>query len=364
MTYGGLYREAYLEVLPKQHIDTVFVHTALGNDTSATLNLEIALNAFFKPMTVHVELASVQDDKTVALGPIAINSQETTHIFQVASVQLWSLDTPNLYYLRLKEESGELLKEIRFGFRRIEVVRDGIFLNGERIKIRGLNRHQSYPYAGYAMPKSAQVLDEDILKWELGVNSVRTSHYPQSHHFVDRCDELGLLVFMEIPGWQHIGDSEWQSIAVNQVSEMVVQYRNHPSIFLWGVRINESQDNTEFYTATNKKVHELDPTRVTGGVRYTRKSELLEDVYTFNDFYHSGDNAGIQPKKKVTSNRNAPYLVTEFNGHMYPTKSFDDEGHRLEHALRHARVLDALYESNEVLGGLCICVSAKRKACP
>ena len=72
-------------------------------------------------------------------------------------------------------------------------LQDGFYLNGKKVKLRGLNRHQSYPYVGYAMPESMQKRDADILKNELGVNAVRTSHYPQSRHFVERCDELGLF---------------------------------------------------------------------------------------------------------------------------------------------------------------------------
>ena len=88
-----------------------------------------------------------------------------------------------------------------------------------------------------------QKMDADILKYELGVNAVRTSHYPQSHYFLDRCDEIGLLVFTEIPGWQHIGDAQWKNQAVENVRDMIKQYRNHTSIIIWGVRINESQDD-------------------------------------------------------------------------------------------------------------------------
>lgn len=78
------------------------------------------------------------------------------------------------------------------------------------MKLIGLNRHQSWPYAGYAMPRRIQRKDAQILKEELGCNMVRTSHYPQSRHFLDACDELGLLVMEEIPGWQHIGDEAWK----------------------------------------------------------------------------------------------------------------------------------------------------------
>ena len=132
---------------------------------------------------------------------------------------------------------------MRFGFREIHYKNDGLYLNGKKIKLRGLNRHQSFPYVGYAMPKSAQYKDAEILKYSLGVNTVRLSHYPQSNHFMDRCDELGILVFDEIPGWQHIGDSkEWRELAKENVREMIMKDWNHPSVFIWGVRINESKD--------------------------------------------------------------------------------------------------------------------------
>ena len=115
------------------------------------------------------------------------------------------------------------------------------------------------------MPARGQRLDADILKRKLGCNAVRTSHYPQSQDFIDRCDELGLLVFTEIPGWQHIGDEAWKNQAMENVREMVTQYRNHPSIFMWGVRINESADDDEFYERTNAIARSLDPSRPTGG---------------------------------------------------------------------------------------------------
>ena len=152
------------------------------------------------------------------------------------------------------------------GFRTIEFRADGFYLNGQRIKLRGLNRHQSYPYVGYAMPDSMQREDVRILKDELACNIVRTSHYPQAHSFFDECDKRGLLVFTEIPGWQHIGDEKWKQQAVINTRDMIVEYRNHPSIIMWGVRINESQDDDEFYAKTNEVAHSLDNYLQTGGV--------------------------------------------------------------------------------------------------
>jgi beta-galactosidase len=207
------------------------------------------------------------------------------------------------------------------------------------------------------MPKSMQEMDADVLKHELGLNAVRTSHYPQSHYFINRCDEIGLLVLTEIPGWQYIGDEAWQEQAVRNTEEMVLQYRNHPSIIMWGVRINESGDNETLYTRTNALAHLLDPTRDTGGIRCFKKSKLLEDVYTYNDFIHDGKKPGCEPKHLVTSNIEKPYLVTEYGGHMFPTKSFDSEEHRVEHAIRHARVLDAIASHHDISGSFGWCMA-------
>ena len=131
---------------------------------------------------------------------------------------MWDLDNPYLYNLKIIYENAEY-KE-RFGLRSSEFKADGYYLNGKLIKLLGLNRHQSYPYYGYAMPKGAQVEDVELLL-DIGLNIVRTSHYPQSKHFLNACDELGLLVFTELPGWQHIGDLEWQKKSIENVEKMI-----------------------------------------------------------------------------------------------------------------------------------------------
>jgi len=277
----------------------------------------------------------------------------------IDGLELWSPEKPALYDLEIVlERDGVPIDRLseRIGWRCAEWKPEGFFLNGRATQLRGLNRHQSWPYVGYAMPERAQRRDAEILKRELGVNLVRTSHYPQSRHFLDACDELGLLVFEELPGWQHIGDREWQNNALADLRAMIERDRNRPSVVLWGVRINESPDDHDFYVATNALAHELDPTRARGGVRCIEKSELLEDVYTYNDFVHSGGAAALKKPRKVTRlGRDVPYLVTEHNGHMYPTKRFDNEERLAEHALRHARVLDAAYGTSGIAGAIGWC---------
>ena len=355
MTYGGIYRDVYMEMKEETYFDDIFLHSNLEK-----LKAEITLNQAPNGHICRISMGKKGSGDLKLLGQAPLKGIKTIVGAPVPEIELWDIDHPSLYDIQLELlKDGTVLdrKVIPFGFRKIEFRKDGFWLNSRKVKIRGLNRHQSYPYVGYAMPASMQKLDADILKYKLGLNAVRTSHYPQSQAFIRRCDEIGLLVFTEIPGWQYIGDEAWKDQACENVRDMVIQYRNHPSIMLWGVRINESPDDDEFYARTNAIAHKLDPTRPTGGVRNFKKSHLLEDIYTYNDFSHDGSAPGCEPKFKITPDLNRPYMITEYNGHMFPTKVFDSEGHRMEHALRHAAVLDAVEHHDDIAGSFGWCMA-------
>ena len=371
MTYGGIYRDVRLEVKEKVSLSDIFVHTAIdfrSSPVTAQITSEITLTESNENVTIRQyytpkSTAAVQESwRLLCEQTISADTACDKVITLTAAITdplLWDTEEANLYILKTQlYQDNTLLDETEttFGIREAVFKKDGFYLNGRKLRIRGLNRHQSFPYVGYAMPKSMQRLDADLLKKELGLNAVRTSHYPQSHYFLERCDELGLLVFTEFPGWQHIGDDAWKAQAVANAEDMIRQYRNHPSIILWGIRINESPDDDAFYEKTNAVAHKLDPTRPTGGVRAMKKSHLLEDVYTYNDFLHDGEMPGCDPKKKVTSDMEKPYLISEYNGHMYPTKAFDNEERRSEHAIRHANVLDAVAGQSDIAGSFGWCM--------
>lgn len=374
MTYGGIYRDVYIDIEELDHITDVFVKAFPEVDKSAELKVEVSFkfdkvdttDKFYIRQSLRQwkrknESGNIPYAKEIVLGEREISNDEDQieTEYKVNDIELWNISAPHLYLLKTQLYKNEELiseKDIRFGFRKAEFRADGFYLNERKTKIFGVNRHQSYAYVGYAMPASMQRLDADILKHELQLNAVRTSHYPQSQYFIDRCDELGLMVFTEIPGWQHIGDEKWKEQAIINTEDMVRQYRNHPSIVLWGVRINESPDDDEFYTRTNAVAHRLDTTRATGGVRCIKNSNLLEDVYTYNDFVHDGKAKGAEPKKNVTSDMNKAYLVSEYGGHMYPTKSFDCEEHILEHAIRHATVINDVRANSDIAGSFAWCM--------
>ena len=355
LTFGGIYREVSLRIVPATSIENIFAKpkNVLSRPTIDVDCFLQYLEASREPLSIEVELRD--GNRTLASGRWRVppsNSKpepvaHTVHLENLGEIQLWDLEHPNLYtvHVRLLRGTNPIDEDTRrIGFREAQFTDHGFELNGKIIKLRGLDRHQTFPFVGQAMPARVQRRDADILRKNLKCNIVRTSHYPQSRHFLDRCDELGLLVLEEIPGWQHIGDEAWKALSVDNVRRMIRRDWNHPSIILWGVRINESKDDHDFYTKTNAAAHSLDPTRQTGGIRNFQESEFLEGVFTMNDF-------GF-PLKPPNHPR---YLNTEFVGHTYPTKTIDNVERLREHTLRHARIHNQLASNPQYAGGIGWC---------
>ena len=377
MTFGGIYREVSLRVVPETFLDNIFARPkdvlsstpsldvdcfiARSASASGALSLEVELRDQDRVVakTTHAVEPSEAGDPDAAMdpttnAPVYLSSEtardsarHTISLTQLTGVELWQLDKPKLYTVHVKLlRGGQTIDEDvrRIGFREAVFTDHGFSLNGKIVKLRGLDRHQTFPYVGQAMPARVQRQDAKILRHNLHCNIVRTSHYPQSRHFLDCCDEIGLLVLEEIPGWQHIGPEPWKEVAIDNVGRMIRRDWNHPSIILWGVRINESHDDHDFYTRTSTLARALDSTRQIGGIRNFKQSELLEDVFTINDF-------GFPLREP-----NHPlYLNTEFVGHTYPTKTTDDDERQREHTLRHARIHDQLASNPQYAGGIGWC---------
>ncbi len=362
LTFGGMYRDVWLLLVDTVYIENLFVRTYDVLSDRARVEVDVCIHnttgaAVQCQLDVNINSGVIEADGTVATLAAAQSAidlpanQQTTAAVTLENItdfNLWTLDNPARHGLAVSIQQPDGTVDdygaIPFGFREAVFREDGFYLNGEKVALFGLNRHQTYPYIGAAAPARLQARDADIIKYELGCNIVRTSHYPQSPHFLHRCDEIGLLVMEEIPGWQHIGDRDWQALSLRDVRAMIERDRNHPSIVLWGVRINESGDHGDFYLATNQLARQLDPTRQTTGVRYWQESEFLEDVYGFNDF--SND---------IEEPAQTPHLVTEFSGHMFPTKTWDNEERRIEHALRHARIQSRQMGMGGVAGAIGWC---------
>jgi Beta-galactosidase/beta-glucuronidase len=339
LTFGGIYRDVFLITEPKKFISNLYASGDQYGDLKILYDLSENVSKNYR---LSYELYF--EDELVE----KFNNNQ----IKISNPKLWDTKTPNLYVLKAILEDENVVDEetVRFGFRTAEFTAKGFYLNGKALKLIGLNRHQAFPYVGYAMPKTAQEDDAYLLKKEIGVNLVRCSHYPPSDYFLNKCDELGLLVFDEIPGWQYVGhDEEWRNNFYDFTSRMIYKDRRFTSVIAYGVRIDESKDDHELYSKANEIAHSLDPYRQTTGVRNFKTSELLEDIYAYNDFSCNRNDHGLDNPKSVKT-KGKPYIVTECMGHMHPIKPFDTYLWRLETTLRYAKIIDDTFKYNSILG--------------
>jgi beta-galactosidase len=286
----------------------------------------------------------------------------------LAAVRLWDIDDPALCDIVVTlEVDGRIVHQypVRTGFREALFTENGFFLNGRRLTLFGVNRHQWYPYVGGAMPDRAQRKDAEILKRELNCNMVRCSHYPQSTAFLDACDELGIMVWEEIPGWDYVGDATWRDRALQDVHDMVVRDRNHPSIIVWGTRINETLGQLTLYERTDLMALRLDPSRpctgaVAGRRGYSEPLYPLADggstVFSFNDYTPLP--APNAPPKLRPPRGGVPYLVSEAIGSLVGHPHYrrvDPTAIQADQAMLHAWVHELAAADDEYCGLLAWC---------
>jgi beta-galactosidase len=319
---AGLYREVSLRGVPPVFLADVFARPVDPLAADRRVEVECTVDGA-QPFEGRIELALLDGRRELAHASVPVALAEPGRatvratLERLGDVRLWDVDDPQLYTVRARLVGrGRPVHDhtVRIGFREARFELDGFFLNGRRLKLFGLNRHQLYPYVGMAMPARAQRRDAELLKRELNCNVVRCSHYPQSEHFLDACDELGLLVFEEIPGWQYLGGPAWRELAVRDVETMIRRGRNRPSIVTWGVRINESANARELYARTEALAKELDPSRHTtgamvGGIYST--NDFQHDVFSYNDYLHTAEAATLRPPLP-----GIPYVVTEAIGSL------------------------------------------------
>lgn len=346
---AGLYRPVHLVAVPAEHLAEVYAvpRDVLGEQRR--LEVRCRVDAFGGGVTVGV---AVRDGDRILAEATAPCEEDTVTVVvrDLADVALWSTRSPNLYTVDVELRRGtDVLdrRSVRIGFREAEFRRDGFYLNGERLQLIGLNRHQLYPFAGGAMPARVQRRDAEILRRELNCTMVRCSHYPQHEAFLDACDELGLLVWDEPPSWQYLGGEEWLHRAYRDVRDMVVRARHHPSVIVWAARLNETPDHPEFYAATQDLVRSLDDSRQTTGAILGADhgtDRFQHDVFGYND-YSASRNPNGNPQPELAPPRNDfPYLVSEAVGTLSGPAMFyrriDPQEIQQGQAFAHARVHD------------------------
>jgi hypothetical protein len=240
--FGGIFRPVYLEIKPKQHIERIAL--------DARANGSFTANVFLKNIkSANVISARILDENKNQIGEtfqknVQKNCKEESLFAKMGDIRTWSPEFPNLYYVEVSlMESDQTIHTIieRFGFRTVEVLeRDGIYINGVKIKFKGVCRHSFWPESGRSLSKSLSINDVQLMK-DMNMNAVRMAHYPPDPHFLDVCDSLGLFVLDELAGWQAAYDTE---IGKKLVKEMVIRDVNHPSIVIWD-NGNEGGWNTD-----------------------------------------------------------------------------------------------------------------------
>lgn len=280
-SYHGLYRYVHLVVKDPLHITDpigadrpasggVFVTCPRVSAASATVRVQTHVrNGHPEARTFHLHARLVDADGAVVAHEISsertLRPGDEAEVLQdlvVRAPKLWSPRAPNLYTVRCEVLSeGEVadVEETRIGIRRIEISRDGFRINGEKMFLRGTNRHQEYPYVGYAVPEEAQHRDARRIK-EAGFDYVRLSHYAHAPAFMDACDELGIVVMDSIPGWQYFNpDPAFAALQYRNVRDLVRRDRNRPSVILWEVSLNETAMPPEFVARTHAIAHQEYP---------------------------------------------------------------------------------------------------------
>ena len=274
--YGGLYRNAYLAIENPIHITNailadkvagggIFVTYPEVSKEKAIIQVKAnVVNQSGKESVVEVKnelwrngqvILSVDSEKQSIVAGSDANFIVKIPVFQP---ELWSPQSPNLYELKtIVSTNGNVVdtETTRIGIRRIEITKDGFKINGQKMFLRGVNRHQDYPYIGYALSDNAQYRDAVKIK-EGGFDYVRLSHYPHSPAFMDACDELGLVVIDAILGWQYYStDSLFQQHIFQTAHDLIRRDRNHPCVIAWEVSLNESWMDEPFIDELNRIAH-------------------------------------------------------------------------------------------------------------
>lgn len=259
--YGGIYRD--VELISTSGIYITNPLSAKENAGGGVFVVQDTVNHLLARMTIKTQVMNqesgerifhvlqvLKDRKGNVVAQIKSQkyildpgtTKDVTLQMEVNNPSLWSPESPYLYHLETKVLRGsQLLDNIsqRIGLRSVVLKPDGLYINGKKTFLSGTNRHQEYPYIGYALSDEAQWRDAVKIK-DAGFNMVRLSHYPQSEAFMDACDSLGIVTMDAIPGWQYNGNETFKKHVLTDVRQMIRRDRNRASVFFWELSLNET----------------------------------------------------------------------------------------------------------------------------
>jgi beta-galactosidase/beta-glucuronidase len=304
--FGGVFRPVFLEVKPANHISQLTIDAKADGTFTANCYLNRALEgANIKTILLDEKGNKVAEN----IASVKVASDWANLQFSVKKPKLWTAETPNRYIAQvtLISNDGVVLHQIteKFGFRTIEVrMSDGLYINGVKVNVRGINRHSFRPESGRTLSKTKNIEDILLIK-SMNMNAVRLSHYPADPEFLDACDSLGLYVENELGGWHGHYDT---TVGIKLVKQMVERDVNHPSVIWWS-NGNEGGWNTEldgeFHKYDLQKRPVIHPQGNFGGFEtmhyrsygesqeYMRKPEIFMPTEILHGLYDGGHGAGL-----------------------------------------------------------------------
>lgn len=294
--FGGITRDVWLETLPAVYLSNLRITTPSVSVAKAELSATVSVNNPKNNSNLKIKASLLDADGTLVTSSIFDVSSNSSEISfkNIQNPKLWDTDNPNLYTLSLELMDNEILKDKmseKVGFRWFEFKDHGAFyLNGKRLLLRGTHRHEEHAGVGAAMSNEQHRADMELIK-DMGTNFVRLAHYPQDPEIYKACDELGLLVWDELPWCRGgVGNDAWKANTKTMLKEIINQNFNHPSVIIWSLGNEmywlpdfENGDNTEhinsYLKELNDYAHELDSSRKTAIRKYYEGADIV-DVFS------------------------------------------------------------------------------------
>lgn len=293
--FGGISRDVWLETFPENYLSNLKITTPKVSKTKAELVATVSINQKGNSnLKVKAYLLDSRGKSVKSSKFTVVNNTSKIVFNNIKNPKLWHTDSPNLYTLKVELINGNSVKDKiteKVGFRWFEFKDYGAFyLNGERLLLRGTHRHEEHAGVGAAMSNKQHRADMELIK-EMGANFVRLAHYPQDPEVYKACDELGILVWDELPWCRGgVGNEVWKTNTKHMLKEIINQNYNHPSIILWSLGneiywlpdFENGDDRTEinkFLSELNDYAHKLDPSRKTAIRKYYEGADIV-DVFS------------------------------------------------------------------------------------
>ena len=319
---SGIFRDVYILKRPKQAISDYHIKTRI-EDMLAKVEIEMK---FYSPLNVKISIED-RNGAVVALGSIA---EEGTAVLEIASPELWNTENPYLYKMILETENEVIVDHI--ALRKIEIKDQVIYLNGQKIKFRGVNRHDSDPVTGFTISPEQITTDLTLMK-QHNFNAIRSSHYPNAPFFYEMCDKYGFMVIDEADIEAHgpfmiyrkedtdynrfkrwnekiADDPVWEEAIVDRVKLMVERDKNRFCIVMWSMG-NESAYGCNFEKAL-EWTKNFDPDRITQyeSARYRNYDETYD--YSNLDVYSRMYPALSEIQEYLDKDGSKPFLLVEY----------------------------------------------------